>query len=89
MLERSHAKAILFVTYVSGTWECIGYVVQEILDEIHKAMDDNLILKVQHDSDIHTLLQTSTMVCRNQNNKKRRMVAGSCLHFSLILSFFR
>lgn len=40
-------KAIVFVCDVTGTWERIGYVVQEVLDEVHKAMDDGLILKVQ------------------------------------------
>ena len=48
-------KAIAFVTNVNGTWERIGYVVQEILDEMHKAMDDNLILNVQFDCVKYTL----------------------------------
>lgn len=43
------SRAISFVCDVTGSWERIGYVVQEALNEIHKAMDDNLILKVQFD----------------------------------------
>ena len=78
-------KAIAFVTNVNGTWERIGYVVQEILDP--KAMDDNLILNVQYECQIHASLQTSRMVCRDQNNKKWRLVANSyslSQHFNLI-----
>ena len=48
-------KAIEFVTNVNGFWEQIGYVVQEILDEMHKAMDENLILNVQFDCVKYTL----------------------------------
>ena len=43
------SKAIAFACDVSGTWERIGYVVREALDEVHKAMDNGLILKVEFD----------------------------------------
>ncbi|XP_065892371.1 uncharacterized protein [Dysidea avara] len=43
------AKAIAFVVNINDTWEWIGYVVQEIRDEVHKAMDDCCILNVQLD----------------------------------------
>ena len=43
------AKAIAFVVNINDTWERIGYVVQEIRDEVHKAMDDCCILNVQFD----------------------------------------
>jgi len=49
------SKAIAFVTNVSGTWERIGYVVQEVLDEVHKAMDDCSILNVRFDCVKYTL----------------------------------
>ena len=34
---------------MTGLWKRVGYVVQEVLDEVHKAMDDGLILKVEFD----------------------------------------
>ena len=43
------SKVIAFACDVTGTWETIGYVVREALDELHKAMDDGHILKVQFD----------------------------------------
>ena len=43
------SKAIAFTCDVTGSWERIGYVVKEVLDEVHKAMDDGLNLKVEFD----------------------------------------
>ena len=43
------AKAIAFVIDLDGTWKRIGYVMSELLEEVHKAMDDSLILKIQVD----------------------------------------
>jgi len=37
-------KAIAFVTNIDGAWwQRIGYVVQEIVDEVHKAMDNGML----------------------------------------------
>ena len=44
-----HSKAIASACDVTGLLERIGTVVQEVLDEVHKAMDDGLILKVEFD----------------------------------------
>ena len=43
------SKAIAFYCDVSGTGERIGNFVREALDDVHKAMDDGLILKVEFD----------------------------------------
>ena len=40
------SKAIAFACNVTGSWERISDVVQEVLDEVNKAMDDGFILKV-------------------------------------------
>lgn len=40
-----NAKAIAFTCFVGGKWQRIGYIVNEILDDVHTAFND--ILKVE------------------------------------------
>ena len=40
-------KAIAFQCKVNGTWSTIGYVVSEILDEVHQALSTNCITDVE------------------------------------------
>ena len=41
------SKAIAFQCKVNGTWSTIGYVVSEILDEVHQALSTNCITDVE------------------------------------------
>ena len=41
------SKAICFKCQVEGTWCRIGYIVREVLDEVHQAIRENKILYIQ------------------------------------------
>lgn len=41
-----NSRAIAFTCYVDGRWKRIGYVVDEIVDEVHTAIDRNEIISV-------------------------------------------
>ena len=41
-----NSRAIAFTYYVDGQWKRIGYVVVEIVDKVHNAIDRNQILSV-------------------------------------------
>lgn len=43
------AKVIAFLINVDSTWRRISYVINELLEEVHKAMDDGLIMNIQVD----------------------------------------
>lgn len=43
------ARAIAIMCKVNQTWERIGYIVKEALDEVHAAIAENKILNVQFD----------------------------------------
>lgn len=38
-----NSKAIAFVCLLDGKWQRIGYVVDEILDEVHDALNKNIL----------------------------------------------
>ena len=40
------AKAIAFICFVDGKWQRIGYIVREVLGDVHRAMKDGDIVKV-------------------------------------------
>ena len=44
------AKAISFQCYYSGSWVIIGYVLHEILDDVHFALNNNLITNVEFET---------------------------------------
>lgn len=41
------AKAIAFVTFVDDKWQRVGYVVRECLEDVHHAMRNGDIMKVE------------------------------------------
>ncbi len=43
------SKAIVFECYLEGKWFCIGYIVQELLDEVHDVIKKGLIARVEFD----------------------------------------
>ena len=46
-LNPRDSKAIAFMSEVDGKWETIGYVVSELLDEVHGAIGAGDILSIQ------------------------------------------
>ncbi len=46
-LNPRDSKAIAFKCQLDGKWETIGYVVSELLDEVHHAMDTGRITSVE------------------------------------------
>lgn len=43
------SKAIAFDCCLDGKWMCIGYVVRELLDEVHDTMNKGLIVHIEFD----------------------------------------
>ena len=41
------ARAICFQCYHGSSWQTIGYVVREIVEDVHAAMDDGSITSVE------------------------------------------
>ena len=41
------SRAIAFICYVEGEWQRVGYVVRELLDEVHEAMSTNSIRDIK------------------------------------------
>lgn len=41
------AKANAFQCYVEGKWQRVGYVVREVLDEVHQAMNKKKVVDVR------------------------------------------
>lgn len=42
-----NSRAIVFECELDGKWKKIGYVVSDILDEVHAAISSNLIISVK------------------------------------------
>lgn len=40
------ARAICFQCYHAGSWQTLGYVVREIVEDVHTAMDDGSITSI-------------------------------------------
>ncbi len=43
------SKAIAFECCLEGKWSCIGYIVRELLDEVHDVIEKRLIARVEFD----------------------------------------
>lgn len=41
------SRAIAFHCKVDGSWKCIGYVLREVLEDVHTAINDKVIIRVQ------------------------------------------
>ena len=42
-----YARAVVFECKLEDKWEKIGYVVRDILEEVHSALNNNLVLEVK------------------------------------------
>ncbi len=58
-----NAKAIPFECQINGHWQRIGYAVNEVLDELHRDMRNNVIIGVNFKNGSNSLL-TGTEVDR-------------------------
>ena len=45
--EPTNSRAIAFMCMVNGKWHRVGYVVNEILDEVHQALSRGEVVKVK------------------------------------------
>ena len=73
-------RAIVFECKVDDKWERIGYVVREALDEVHDAIDRNLIWKVNCDWVIHC------PISKRQGSRSLTAGSGQNMLCSVILN---